>query len=112
MRLFSIRFGTNIVPTQHKIANHVLTICGLSFCGLRVLACACVDFESALNRQLQQGAFPACFMVATGVTAYNSFLRQARGYDGGSLDDFFPAFAAAIAASFLANKGSKMQAAA
>lgn len=60
--------------------------------------------------QLQQGAFPACFMVAAGVMAYNSFLRQARGYDGGSLDDFFPAFAAAVAASLVANKGSKMQA--
>lgn len=51
-------------------------------------------------------------MVATGVMAYNSFLRQARGHDGGSLEDFFPAFAAAIAATFLANKGSKMQASA
>lgn len=61
---------------------------------------------------MQQGAFPACFMTATGVMAYNSFLRQARGYTGGSLDDFFPAFATAIAASFVANKGSKMQASA
>lgn len=49
-------------------------------------------------------------MIAAGVMAYNSFLRQARGYDGGSMDDFIPAFTAAIAASFVANKGSKMQA--
>lgn len=63
----------------------------------------------AHDEQLQQGAFPTCFMVAAGVMAYNSFLRQARGYDGGSMDDFFPAFAAALAATFVASKGSKMQ---
>lgn len=61
---------------------------------------------------MQQGVFPACFMVVAGVMAYNSFLRQAREYDGGSLDEFFPAFAAAIAATFVANKGSAMQASA
>lgn len=48
-------------------------------------------------------------MVIAGVLAYNSFLRQAREFDGGGLDDFAPSFAAAIAATLVANMGYTMQ---
>lgn len=60
-------------------------------------------------RNLQEGAFPACFMVVTGVLAYNSFLRQARAMDGGGLDDFLPAFTVMLVASIAANRAAAIQ---
>eukprot|EP00752_Nemacystus_decipiens_P003516 g3244.t1 len=103
-KMLYLEKGKDVLTEQMHVALVVIVLVALIL--------ALVNGPGVWPRSLQQGAFPACFMVVTGVMAYNSFLRQARGFDGGSLDDFFPAFAAAIAASFLANKGSKMQASA
>eukprot|EP00903_Cladosiphon_okamuranus_P014112 g13117.t1 len=103
-KMLYLEKGRDVLTEQMHVALGVVVVVALVL-GL-------VNGPGVWPRNLQQGAFPACFMVATGVMAYNSFLRQARGYDDGSLDDFFPAFAAAIAATFVANKGSKMQASA
>lgn len=59
--------------------------------------------------QLQEGSFPACFMVVAGVLAYNSFLRQARSVEDGHLHHFVPAFVAMLTASLVANRGAAMQ---
>lgn len=64
---------------------------------------------SSSPEQLGGGAFPACFMVVTGVLAYNSFLRQARSYEGGSIEDFFPALALTLVTAAIAGWGYSLQ---
>ncbi|CBJ26224.1 expressed unknown protein [Ectocarpus siliculosus] len=103
-KMLYLEKGKDVVTEQLHVALGVLVVV--------VLVLALVNGPGVWPRNLQQGAFPACFMIASGVLAYNSFLRQARESDGGSLDDFFPAFAAALAATLLARKGSAMQASA
>lgn len=59
--------------------------------------------------KLQEGPFPACFMIVTAAMAWNSFVRQARSAEEGSLDDFIPGFIITIVALVIANRGSAMQ---
>ncbi|CAM9293191.1 unnamed protein product [Scytosiphon promiscuus] len=102
-KMLFLEKGKDVITEQMHIALGVFVIVALIL-GL-------VNGPGVWPRSLQQGAFPACFMVAAGVLACNSFLRQARTEDTeGSLDDFFPAFAAFSVATLLAHRGSVMQA--
>ncbi|CAM9500420.1 unnamed protein product [Hapterophycus canaliculatus] len=101
-KMLFLEKGKDVVTEQLHIALGVFVVVALIL-GL-------VNGPGVWPRKLQQGAFPACFMVAAGVLACNSFLRQARTEDTeGSLDDFFPAFAAFSVATLLAHRGSVMQ---
>ena len=48
-------------------------------------------------------------MVLTGVMAWNAFVREARSFEDGSLDDFAPAFIGMLSAMVVANIGASMQ---
>ncbi|CAM9844720.1 unnamed protein product [Ectocarpus sp. 13 AM-2016] len=101
-KMLYLEKGKDVVTEHMHVALGVVVVV--------VLVLALVNGPGVWPRSLQQGSFPACFMTASGVLAYNSFVRQARESHGGSLDDFFPAFAAVLAATLLASRGSAMQA--
>lgn len=59
--------------------------------------------------QLQEGSFPTCFMIAVGIMACNSFLREVRSYEGGCLDDFVPAIGAFFGSTLIAHGATALQ---
>lgn len=101
-KMLSLESGTDVVSEYMHVA--------LAVAVLLALILGLVNGPGEWPRNLEKGAFPACFMVASGVIAWNSFLREARSFGEGSADDFVPALAAMVVACIGASAGSKMQA--
>ncbi|CAN0345921.1 unnamed protein product [Ascophyllum nodosum] len=93
--------GSDFISEQMHVA--------LAVAVFAILVAGLVNGPGEWPRNLQKGSFPACFMMLTGVMAWNAFVREARSFEDGSLDDFAPAFIGMLSAMVVANIGASMQ---